>query len=83
MIGQLSQILIYAGVVLITFSTLTVSALFKVSKMRVLPSLFISVNLLILIYAAISKPIESAIGLLTVVLGLPVYWYYRKIGDGS
>jgi APA family basic amino acid/polyamine antiporter len=77
-VGQLSQILIYAGVILISFSTLTVSALYRVSRMRILPSVFISISLVILFYAAISKPIESLVGLLTVALGLPVYWYYYK-----
>jgi APA family basic amino acid/polyamine antiporter len=83
MVGQLSQILIYAGVILISFSTLTVSALFKVSKMRVLPSIFISVNVVILIYAAVSKPVESMVGLVTVALGLPVYWYYERNSKAS
>jgi APA family basic amino acid/polyamine antiporter len=77
LVGQLSQILIYAGVVLISFSALTVSALFKVSRMRVLPGLFIVISLQVLIYATISKPFESLAGLITVALGLPVYWYYR------
>jgi len=77
-VGQLSQILIYAGVILISFSMLTVSTLFKVSRMRFLPAVFISISLVILVYAAVSKPVESLVGVATVALGLPVFRHYRR-----
>lgn len=75
---DLRQILLYSGFVLIFFSTLTVSALFKVSKTRVLPTVFIVVNALVLVSATVSNPWEALAGALTVCAGIPVYCYYRK-----
>jgi APA family basic amino acid/polyamine antiporter len=75
---DLRQILLYSGFVLIFFSTLTVSALFKVSKTRVLPAIFILVNVLVLVSATLSNPWEALAGALTVGAGIPVYFYYRK-----
>jgi APA family basic amino acid/polyamine antiporter len=75
---DLRQILLYSGFVLIFFSTLTVSALFKVSKTRVLPTIFILVNVLVLVSATLSNPWEALAGALTVGAGIPVYFYYRK-----
>lgn len=77
-VGDLYQILLYSGFVLIFFSTLTVSALFKVSRLRFLPAVFISVNVLVLLNATVSNPKEAGAGALTVALGIPVYFYYRK-----
>jgi APA family basic amino acid/polyamine antiporter len=75
---DLRQILLYSGFVLIFFSTLTVSALFKVSKTRILPTIFILVNVLVLVSATLSDPWEALAGALTVGAGIPVYFYYRK-----
>lgn len=75
---DLRQILLYSGFVLIFFSTLTVSALFKVSKTRILPTIFILVNVLVLVSATLSNPWEALAGALTVGAGIPVYFYYRK-----
>ena len=75
---DLRQILLYSGFVLIFFSTLTVSALFKVSKTRVLPAIFILVNTLVLVSATRSHPWEALAGALTVGAGIPVYFYYRR-----
>ncbi len=77
-VGDLYQILLYSGFVLIFFSTLTVSALFKVSKTRLLPAVFIVVNTLVLVTATLSNPWEALAGALTVAAGIPVYFYYRK-----
>jgi APA family basic amino acid/polyamine antiporter len=77
-LGTFRQIVLYSGFVLIFFSTLTVSALFKTSKLRLLPSIFVAVNALVLIYATVSNPKEALAGLATVAIGIPVYFYYQS-----
>jgi len=77
-VGDLYQILLYSGFVLIFFTTLTVSSLFKVSKTRLLPTVFIVVNTLVLVNATLSNPWEAFAGALTVGAGIPVYFFYRK-----
>jgi APA family basic amino acid/polyamine antiporter len=78
-IGNLYQILVYSGFIMILFSTLTVAALFKVSRYCLLPVIFITANGAVMVSAAFSNPIETAAGLATVAAGLPVYWYYRRL----
>ncbi len=78
-VGNLYQILVYSGFIMILFSTLTVAALFKVTRYRLLPTIFITANSAVMINAAISNPVETAAGLVTVAAGLPVYWYYRRV----
>ncbi len=77
-VGSLYQILVYSGFILILFSTLTIAGLFRVTRSRVLPALFIAANVLILASAAVSNPRETLAGMGTVALGLPVYAYYRR-----
>jgi basic amino acid/polyamine antiporter, APA family len=81
-IGNLYQVLLYSGFILMLFSTLTVAALFKVTRYRVLPSIFIAVNVAVLISAAASNPWEAAAGLATVLLGLPVFFYFDRRARG-
>jgi APA family basic amino acid/polyamine antiporter len=77
-IGSFYQILLYSGFVLIFFSTLTVSALFKTSNYRFLPIIFITVNVAVLLNASFSNPWEALAGLITVMAGIPVYLYYSR-----
>ncbi len=77
-VGSLYQILVYSGFILLLFSTLTIAGLFRVTRSRLLPAIFIAVNVVILANAAVSSPRETIAGLATVVLGLPVYFYYRR-----
>jgi APA family basic amino acid/polyamine antiporter len=76
-LGSFHQILLYSGFIMLFFSTLTVSALFKTSNYRLLPGIFIGVNTLVLISATISNPWEALAGVVTVTTGVPVYFYYR------
>ena len=88
-LGSLYQILLYSGFILLLFSTLTVSVLFQMHSRdrshpfswlfyRVLPALFVTTNGGVLLGAAISNPLETLAGIVTVALGLPVYWHYKK-----
>jgi hypothetical protein len=88
-IGTFRDILLFAGVILMLFSTLTVSVLLRTPReeikpsrfwvlYRLLPGIFVLVNVVILISVAISSPRETIAGFLTLLLGLPVYFYYRS-----
>jgi APA family basic amino acid/polyamine antiporter len=87
-IGTFRQLLIYSGFILLLFSTLTVSTLFMVRNEkdspyfwilhRLLPGLFVLINAVVLVSAAVSNPKESLAGGVTLLLGLPVYFYYKR-----
>ena len=86
-IGTFRQLLIYSGFILLLFSTLTVSTLFMVRKeqdnayfwilYRLLPGLFVLINAVVLVSAAVSNPAETLAGGVTLLLGVPVYFYYK------
>ena len=86
-IGTFRQLLIYSGFILLLFSTLTVSTLFMIQKekdnayfwilYRLLPGLFVLINTVVLVSAAVSNPAETLAGGVTLLLGLPVYFYYK------
>jgi APA family basic amino acid/polyamine antiporter len=82
-VGSFYEILLYSGFVLIFFSTLTVAGLFRMSRRRLLPSIFVVGNLMILVSAISSHPHEAFWGLLTVSLGIPVYYYFRSAARRS
>jgi APA family basic amino acid/polyamine antiporter len=90
-IGTFRWLLISSGFILLLFSTLTVSTLFMVRKekdnpyfwvlYRLLPGLFVLINAVVLavvlVGAAVSNPKEALAGGMTLLLGLPVYLYYK------
>ncbi|MFQ5929538.1 MAG: APC family permease [Acidobacteriota bacterium] len=87
-VGTFRQILIYSGFILLLFSTLTVSVLFMTRNgkddhpyfwilYRFLPALFVLINTVVLVNAAVSNPKETLAGIITLALGIPVYFYYR------
>jgi basic amino acid/polyamine antiporter, APA family len=88
-IGTFQQILLYSGFIMLLFATLTVSCLFKIkegprfgpSLYRVVPALFMLVNIAMLTGAAVSHPRETTAGALTVAAGIPVYYLYRRRGE--
>lgn len=88
LIAQFQQILLASGVVIVFFTTLTVSTLFKRGKgsgsvlaflifRRILPALFVAVNTLILVSASITHTTECIAGLVAVLMGTPVFLFYR------
>ena len=86
-IGTFRQLLLYSGFILLLFTTLTVSTLFMVRKeknnpyfwilYRLLPGLFVLINAVVLVSAAVSNPAETLAGGVTLLLGVPVYFYYK------
>ncbi len=78
LVGDFYQILVYSGFVLILFATLTVSALYRVSDAKVLPTLFILINVGVLGMAVVANPWETLAGLATVLTGIPIYLFFRS-----
>jgi len=89
--GNYEQLFTYVTFVNIIFYIAAVASIFTLRKKRpdlprpyktmgypVIPILFIGALLLILINTIISKPVESVAGLGIVVIGLPVYYYWRR-----
>jgi len=42
------------------------------------PGLFIVASLTIVGYSLIHRPLESALGVATILAGVPLYWLWRK-----
>ncbi|MCH6568612.1 MAG: amino acid permease [Acidobacteria bacterium] len=90
-IGTFRWLLISSGFILLLFSTLTVSTLFMVRKEkdnpyfwvlhRFLPGLFVLINAVVLavvlVSAVASNPSETIAGGVTLLVALPVYFYYK------
>ncbi len=88
MSGTFDQILTYMGFSLGIFPIVAAIGVFKLRRTAgttyrmpwypVAPVIFILVSVLILLFAYLERPVESSIALLTVALGLPLYWMFTK-----
>jgi APA family basic amino acid/polyamine antiporter len=88
MSGTFDQILTYMGFCLGIFPIVAVIGVFKLRKagsstyrmplFPIAPLVFVSVSLLILLLAYLERPVESSIGLATVVIGIPVYIIFAR-----
>jgi len=89
--GTFEALVVYSGFVLVFFSALAVAALivlrvqrpelsrpFRVPLYPWTPLVFVGFSAWILIYTAWGRPIESSLGIITVLLGLPMYFYWRR-----
>jgi len=90
LIGGFEQLVIYAGFAMIVFSSLAIAAVmvlrikqpelvrpYKVRPYPIIPILYIVLSLAIM-YAAIKiRPTESLLGVVTVLAGLPLYWFWQ------
>ena len=94
LIASFQQILLSAGVVMVFFTTITVATLLTGSRKegrplvflvfhRILPLLFIGINIAILVSASITHTRECVAGLIVVLLGTPVYFLYRSRGNNA
>ena len=74
------------------FFALTAAAVFVLRRKRpdaerpyrvlgypVLPAVFVIVALWLLINTLRTNPVESAAGLVLIAIGLPIFWYFRKL----
>ena len=91
MSGTFEQLVVYSGVALALFSALAVSAVivlrrrepelprpYRVAPYPWVPLLFIAASLWIAVYAAVERPLEAGLSLLTVAAGLPLYLLFRR-----
>ncbi len=91
-IGTFRQLLLYSGFILLLFTTLTASTLFMVRRekdtpffwilYRLLPGLFVHINAVVLVSADVVNPAETPAGGVTLHLGVPVYFYYKRVCSG-
>jgi len=89
--GTFEALLVYSGFVLVFFSAMAVAALivlrvrrpelerpFQVPLYPFTPAIFIGFSFWILTYTLWGRPKESSLGIVTVLLGLPLYFYWRR-----
>jgi APA family basic amino acid/polyamine antiporter len=86
--GTFDQLLTYMGFSLGIFPLLAVLGVFKVRRLKLnpykmpgfpfAPALYILSGVVILILAFFQRPTESSIAILTVLVGIPVYWIFKK-----
>ncbi|NLA49467.1 MAG: amino acid permease, partial [Bacteroidales bacterium] len=90
--GTFEQVLTYMGFALGIFPILTVIGIWKLRKenpgaprLKGFPYtqiIYITSGLLILILSFLEKPVESSVALLTVVVGIPAYFIFRRNNTG-
>jgi APA family basic amino acid/polyamine antiporter len=91
LLGSFEQLLIYLGFALGIFPWLAVAGLFRVRKFKIgeksavktwgypiTPIFFLIGNLFFLIVAFYNRPFESAAAIVTVLLGIPLYFLWIK-----
>ncbi|NBC83520.1 MAG: amino acid permease [Bacteroidetes bacterium] len=86
--GTFDQILTYLGFCLSIFTILTVFSVYKLGRWQqnntcsfianVVPLLYILPSLAILVLAYFERPLESSIAVLTVLLGVAIYFLLKK-----
>lgn len=88
LVGAFDQILTYMGLTLSIFPIIAVLGVFKLRKQNrsvyrapfhpVIPGFFILANLLIVILVFTERPAESLFAVGTIVLGIPLYLFFKK-----
>ncbi|MBI4446441.1 MAG: amino acid permease [Acidobacteria bacterium] len=89
--GTFEQLIVYSGFVLVLFSALAVAAVmvlrrrhpkldrpFRVPLYPYTPLVFVGFSIWILFYTLFGRPMESLLGIVTVLLGLPLYFWGRR-----
>ena len=91
LIGSFEQILIYVEFALLIFPFFAVFGLFIARKKKIgesmavrvtgypfVPLFFLLCSLLIMIIAYINRPLESTAAVITVLIGIPIYFIWAK-----
>lgn len=88
LLGTLDQILTYMGFALGIFPILAVigviklrytkQSIFKMPGFPFIPLFYLLTGVLILILAFLERPFESSCAILTVIIGIPVYFVFRR-----
>jgi APA family basic amino acid/polyamine antiporter len=84
--GNFQQIISYFFFVVVVFIALTVAGLFRIRRrpfegyktplFPFTPIAFLSITAMVLLLIAMGNPLQSLIGVVVVLLGLPVYYYF-------
>jgi APA family basic amino acid/polyamine antiporter len=93
MSGTFEQVLTYMGFALGIFPVLTVIGVWRLRRQNpeslrikgfpITQIIYISAGIMILVLSLMERPLESSIALLTVVVGIPFYYIFKKTGLGS
>ncbi len=91
--GTFEQVLTYMGFALGIFPVLTVIGVWRLRKQNpeslrikgfpVTQIIYISAGIMILVLSLLERPLESSIALLTVAVGIPLYYIFKKTGSAS
>jgi APA family basic amino acid/polyamine antiporter len=89
--GTFEKLLVYSGLVLSLFMALTLSTIFRLRSTTVvdpsqyqaplyplLPATLVIGATALVIYSLIQRPTESLYGAVTVLSGIPFYYFWRK-----
>lgn len=89
--GTFEQLVIFSGFILAVFTAVSVGAVivlrwrqpdlarpYQVPLYPWTPVLVIAISLLMIGYSFIERPIESALGVATILAGIPFYWLWRR-----
>jgi basic amino acid/polyamine antiporter, APA family len=91
--GTFEQVLTYMGFALGIFPILTVSGIFRLRKKN--PSalkmggfpftqiIYVTSGIIILVLAFFERPVESSIALITVLIGIPAYFIFKKVKQNN
>ena len=89
--GTFEQLVVYSGVALALFSGLAVGSVlvlrvrepelarpYRVALYPWVPLAYVAAATLVVFYGIVERPAEALLSLLTVLLGVPVYWLSRR-----
>jgi len=91
--GTFEQVLTYMGFALGIFPLLTVFSIFKLRRQNpeavrlpgfpVTQFVYLLTGVMILVLSYMERPVESSIATLTVVIGIPAYYIFKKVNGTS
>ncbi len=70
--------LVTSAVIVLRFRAPDMPRPYKTLGYPVVPLVFVLVAIWLVVNTLVNRPVESVAGLVLVVLGLPVYWYFRE-----
>jgi APA family basic amino acid/polyamine antiporter len=89
--GTFEQLLVYSGMVLAFFMALTLSAIFplraraaenttfyRIPLYPILPALLVIGALAVVFISFFQRPVQALYGTMTVLGGLPLYFYWKR-----
>jgi APA family basic amino acid/polyamine antiporter len=91
LVGTFDQLLLYTGFAVTLFAGTAVAALFVLRKKiqetshpfrawgyPVAPAVFVAVSAVMVVNYVWRQPLESGVGIVCIVAGIPLYWMFKK-----